>query len=71
MTSCKEKSSENSGLGKFKPDVSHLLPTSPLSVAILDFFSASVPKDYRTAGTAVSLAVSLGIQRTRLGMSET
>lgn len=65
------KSSQNSEQGKFKPDVSHFLPTSPVSVATLDFSSAIVPMDYWIAGTVVSLAITPGIMRSKLGMSET
>ncbi|KAI5134314.1 Gamma-Interferon-Inducible Protein 16 [Manis pentadactyla] len=48
-----------------------LLKACPVSVATLDFSSASVPVDYWTAGTVVSLAVTPGVVRPKLGMSET
>lgn len=57
------KSFKNSEQGKFKPDVSHFLPTSPVSVATLDFSSASVPEDYWIAGAVFSMAVTPGIMK--------
>lgn len=65
------KSFKNSEQGKFKPDVSHFLPTSPVSVATLDFSSASVPVDYWIAGAVFSMAITPGIMKPKLGMSKT
>lgn len=65
------KSLKNLKQGKFKPDVSHFLPTSPVSVATLDFSSAFMPVDYWIAGTLVSLAITPGIMKPKLGMSKT
>ena len=65
------ESSENSELGKLKSNVSHFLPTSPVSVATLDFSSASVPMDFRIAGTMLSLVIAPETMRPKLGMSTT